>query len=185
MDNRSREFRMVSIYILSFVLALALSLYGTPLARKAALKYNIVDHPDGRLKIQKAPVPYLGGLSIYISFLMTLALTFKFSQEVLGLMLAGTIVLLLGLIDDFGVLTPKVKLAGQGIAVFVLLKSDIYIKLAFLPHWAQLSLTVIWMIGLINAFNLLDVMDGLSAGVATVSLFVLFAVAVIGEREMI
>ena len=110
-------------YFLSFLLALALSLYGTPLARKAALKYNIVDRPDGQLKRHQQAVPYLGGLSIYLSFLLTLALTFKFSQEVLGLMLSGTIVLLLGLIDDFGVLTPKVKLGGQAIAVFVLVIS--------------------------------------------------------------
>ena len=186
MSIRTRDILMNWIYYaLSFSLALGLSLYGTPLAMKAALKYNIVDRPDGKLKDHKAQVPYLGGLSIYISFLLTLAFTFQFSQEVLGLMLSGTIVLLLGLIDDFGVLTPKVKLAGQAIAVFVLLKSGIYIKLGFLPYWAQLLLTVFWMIGLINAFNLIDIMDGLSAGVASVALCFLFVVAVIGDREMV
>ncbi|MFI5304790.1 MAG: MraY family glycosyltransferase [Nitrospiria bacterium] len=176
---------MLLIYLLSFLLALGLSLYGTPLAREAAIKYGIVDHPDGKLKIQKQPVPYLGGLSIYLSFLLTLALTFKFSQEVLGLMLAGTIVLLLGLIDDFGVLSPKVKLAGQAIAVFVLIKSDIYIKLSFIPHWVQILITVFWLVGLINGFNLIDIMDGLSAGVAFIATIVLFVVSIVGERDMV
>jgi len=176
---------MAWIYVLSFLLAMALSLYGTPLAREAAIKYGIVDAPDGKLKRQKEPVPYLGGLSIYLSFLLTLALTFQFSQEVLGLMLAGTIVLLLGLIDDFGVLSPKVKLGGQAIAVFVLIKSDIYIKLNFLPHAVQIGLTVIWLLGLINGFNLIDIMDGLSAGVAFIASLILFTVSVIGEREMV
>ncbi len=176
---------MIWIYVLSFVLALGFSLYGTPLARQAALKYNIVDHPDGKLKDHRQPVPYLGGLAIYLSFLLTLSFTFKFSQEVLGLMLAGTIVLLLGLIDDFGVLSPRIKLIGQLIAIFVLLKSEIYIKLTFLPYWAQLSITVLWLLVLINGFNLIDIMDGLSAGVALFSSLTLFVVAVIGEREMI
>ncbi|MHB8482308.1 MAG: MraY family glycosyltransferase [Nitrospiria bacterium] len=176
---------MVWIYFLSFILALGLSLYGTPLARQAAIKYNIVDQPDGKLKIHRQPVPYLGGLSIYLSFLLTLAFTFRFSQEVLGLMLAGTIVLLLGLIDDFGVLTPKVKLAGQAIAVFVLIKSDIYIKLGFIPHWTQIIISVIWLLGLINGFNLIDIMDGLSAGIALLASLILFVVSIIGEREMV
>jgi UDP-GlcNAc:undecaprenyl-phosphate GlcNAc-1-phosphate transferase len=176
---------MLWIYILSFILAFALSLYGTPLAREAAIKYGIVDQPDGNLKNQKDPVPYLGGLSIYLSFLLTLALTFKFSQEILGIMLAGTIVLLLGLIDDFGVLSPKVKLAGQAIAVFVLIKSDVYIKLSFIPHWLQIVITIFWLLGLINGFNLIDIMDGLSAGVAFIATAVLFIVSIIGEREMV
>lgn len=176
---------MLWIYLLSFILALGLSLYGTPLAREAAIKYGIVDNPDGNLKTQKQPVPYLGGLSIYLSFLLTVALTFKFSQEVLGLMLAGTIVLLLGLIDDFGVLSPKVKLAGQAIAVFVLIKSDIYIKLSFIPYWIQILITVFWLLGLINGFNLIDIMDGLSAGVAFIATAILFTVSIIGEREMV
>ncbi len=163
---------------MAFFLALVLSLYGTPLARQAALRFNIVDRPDGRLKRQVEPVPYLGGLAIYLSFLITLAMTFEFSRAVLGLLLAGTIIVMLGLIDDFGVLTPGAKFAGQLVAVFVLIKSDIRIELSFLPYWAQVALTVVWMVGLTNAFNIIDVMDGLAGGVAVVSSVVLFLVAV-------
>jgi len=163
---------------LAFFLAMVLALYGTPLARQAALRFNIIDRPDGRLKHQSEPVPYLGGLAIYLSFLVTLALTFEFSHAVLGLLLAGTIIVMLGLIDDFGVLTPGAKLIGQLVAVFVLMKSGIRIELAFLPYWAQAALTVVWMVGLINAFNIIDVMDGLAGGVAVVSSVVLFVVAV-------
>lgn len=158
-------------------LAAGLALYGVPLARQAALKYGIVDRPDGRLKHQREPVPYFGGLAIYIAFLVSLALTFEFRQDVLGIVLAGTIVVMLGLIDDFGVLTPMTKLWGQLLAVFVLIKSGIRIEIAALPDWLDLVLTVFWMIGLINAFNLLDIMDGLSAGVGAISASYLFLVA--------
>ena len=162
---------------LTMLLAIGLALYAVPLARRAALKYGIVDAPDGRLKHQQEPVPYFGGLAIYLAFLMSLAFTFEFRHDVLGIILAGTIIVMLGLIDDFGVLTPWTKLCGQLLAVFVLMKSGIRIQIAALPEWVDILLTVFWMIGLINAFNLLDIMDGLSAGVGAVSAAGLFIAA--------
>jgi UDP-GlcNAc:undecaprenyl-phosphate/decaprenyl-phosphate GlcNAc-1-phosphate transferase len=165
--------------VLTFGLAFLFALYGVPIARQAALKYGIVDAPDGQLKHQKEPVPYFGGLAIYLAFLMSLAFTFEFRHDVLGIILGGTIVVMLGLIDDFGVLTPWTKLAGQLLAVFVLIKSGIRIEIAALPDWLDILLTVLWMVGLINAFNLLDIMDGLSAGVGAVSASGLLVVALL------
>ncbi|HEU4683069.1 MAG TPA: MraY family glycosyltransferase [Nitrospira sp.] len=175
----------VILLILTFSLAAGISLYGVPLARKAALKYGIVDAPDGRLKHQNEPVPYFGGLAIYIAFLLSLAFTFEFRHDVLGIILGGTIVVLLGLIDDFGVLTPATKLIGQLIAVFVLIKSGIRIEIAAVPDWLDLALTLFWMVGLINAFNLLDIMDGLSAGVGAVSAGCLLVVALLQGDQTI
>ncbi len=172
-------------FTLTFGLALLLTLYGVPIARQAALKYGIVDKPDGNLKHQREPVPYFGGLAIYLAFLMSLAFTFEFRQDVLGIVLGGTIVVMLGLIDDFGVLTPWTKLAGQLLAVFVLIKSGIRIEIAALPEWLDLVLTVFWMVGLINAFNLLDIMDGLSAGVGAVSASCLLVVALLQGDQTI
>lgn len=173
------------IYGVSLILALVFSLYGTPLAMEAAKRYNIVDRPDGRLKHQREPVPYLGGLAIYLSFLLALSFTFEFDRTVLGIILAGTIVMLLGLIDDFGVLTPTVKLTGQLIAILVLIKSGIYIKVMALPVWAQIALTVLWLVGMANVFNIIDVMDGLSSGVATISAAFLFIVAIANGHVII
>lgn len=164
---------------LTFGLAFMLSVYGVPLARRAALKYGMVDSPDGRLKHQRKPVPYLGGLAIYLAFLVSLAFTFEFRQDVLGIVLAGTLVMMLGLIDDFGVLSPGTKLAGQFLAVFVLIKSGVMIEMVALPAWLNIALTALWMIGIINAFNLLDIMDGLSAGVGLICAGFLLVVAVL------
>lgn len=176
---------MMLLLALTCILAFLLSLYGVPLARRAALKYGIVDAPDGRLKHQMEPVPYFGGLTIYLSFLVSLAFTFEFRHDVLGIILGGTIVVMLGLIDDFGVLTPWTKLLGQLLAVFVLIKSGIRIEIAALPEWVDLTLTVLWMIGLINAFNLLDIMDGLSAGVGAVSAMGLLVAALLQGDQTI
>ena len=175
------------MFLLSLTCGLAflISLYGVPIARQAALKYGIVDAPDGQLKHQREPVPYFGGLAIYLAFLMSLAFTFEFRHDVLGIILGGTIVVMLGLIDDFGVLTPWTKLAGQLLAVFVLIKSGIRIEIAAFPEWLDLVLTVFWMVGLINAFNLLDIMDGLSAGVGAVSASCLLVVALLQGDQTI
>jgi len=168
---------------LAFLLALALALYTTPLMRQAAIRFGIVDRPDGALKTQKEPVAYLGGLAIYLSFLLALTATLRFdSVEVLGLLLAGAIVVILGLVDDFGVLTPRVKLAGQVVAVATLMNASIYIKLGFLPWWAAMALSFVWLLGITNAFNIIDVMDGLAAGVAAAAALVLFLVAVVNGR---
>jgi UDP-GlcNAc:undecaprenyl-phosphate/decaprenyl-phosphate GlcNAc-1-phosphate transferase len=167
------------LYILTFVFALALSFYGVPVARRVALKYGIVDRPDGNLKHQRTPIPYLGGLAVYLAFLVSLAFTFEFRHDVLGIVLAGTLVMMLGLIDDFGVLSPATKLVGQLLAVFVLVKSGIRIEIASIPDWFALTLTVLWMIGIINAFNLLDIMDGLAAGVGLICAGLLFVVALL------
>jgi UDP-GlcNAc:undecaprenyl-phosphate GlcNAc-1-phosphate transferase len=173
------------LYIFTLFFSFLLSLYLTPVMRRAALQFGIVDRPDGRLKKHKRPMPYLGGIAIYLSFLLALAFTFKFDQEVLGLLLAGTIVLLLGLIDDLGFLKTWAKFAGQLIAVLVLVKSGIYIKLIFLPMYISIPLTFLWLVGMINAFNIIDVMDGLSAGVAFFACLGFFTVALINERIMI
>jgi UDP-GlcNAc:undecaprenyl-phosphate GlcNAc-1-phosphate transferase len=153
----------------AFVLALLLGLYFTPLARQAALRFGIVDRPDGALKQQSAPVPYLGGLAVFLAYLVALGMVFTFNGLLLGLLLAGTLTLLVGLVDDFGVLTPAAKLAGQAVAVFVLLRSGAVIELTEVPYALRWPLAAVWLFAVCNAFNLLDVMDGLAAGVAAVA----------------
>lgn len=171
------------LQLLSFALAAGLSVWLTPRVREAAIRFGIVDRPDGRLKAQKEPVAYLGGLAIYLSFLLALSLTVTFSRETLGLLLAGSIVVLIGLVDDLGSLRPWTKLAGQGVAVAVLVKSGIYIKLTFLPVPVAIALSVVWLLACTNAFNLIDIMDGLSAGTAMVASIGLIVVANLGGND--
>ncbi len=169
----------------AFVLALALSLYTTPLMRRAAIQFGIVDRPNGSLKVQAEPVPYLGGLAVFLAYLIALALTFEFGYQVLGILLAGTLMLLLGLIDDLGVLSPWEKLAGQFVAVAALLKAGLYVKLIFLPPLVALALSVLWLLTMTNALNIIDIMDGLAPGVATIAALFLAAVAIHNGEPMV
>jgi UDP-GlcNAc:undecaprenyl-phosphate GlcNAc-1-phosphate transferase len=164
-------------YGLTFVVATGLAVWLTPRVREAALRFGIVDRPDGRLKTHREPVPYLGGLAMFLSFLLAVAATFRFGQEVLGMLLASSIVVILGLVDDLGQLEPWTKLAGQLVAVLVLVKSGIRIELWFLPPAVAIPLSVVWLLAVTNAFNLIDVMDGLSAGTAVIAAAVLLFVA--------
>jgi len=167
------------------ILAYLLSLYGTPVAARAAVEFEIVDMPDGGLKQHRGPVPYLGGLAIYVSFLVALGLVFQFDARVLGILLAGTIVVLLGLIDDFGVLGVGPKFAGQFVAAWVLVKSDIAIHIGFLPPWLSVILSILWIVGMANAFNIIDIMDGLSAGTALIASIFLLVVAILNGQPAI
>lgn len=165
-------------YVAAFVVAFGLSLYFTPLIRRGAIAYGVVDQPDGRLKVHKDPVAYLGGVAIYLAFLVAIAFTYTFDAEVLALLLSASIVVMLGLFDDLKVLTPEVKLAGQVVAALVLMKGGIMIRLTFLPEWALIGLTLLWLVGATNAINLIDVSDGLAAGTAAIAGSFLYGFAV-------
>ena len=165
------------IHAVTFVVAAALALWLTPKLREAALRFGIVDRPDGALKTHREPVAYLGGLAIYLAFLLSLTVTLAFDGRVLAMLLAGTILVLLGLVDDLGQLGPWTKLAGQLVAIAVLIKAGIHIQLVFLPDWAAIPLSVLWLLATTNAFNLIDIMDGLSAGTAAVAAIALLVVA--------
>ncbi|HKQ62857.1 MAG TPA: MraY family glycosyltransferase [Candidatus Polarisedimenticolaceae bacterium] len=166
-------------YVLTFALAAGLSAWLTPRVREAAVRFGIVDRPDGKLKTQSEPVPYLGGIAICLAFLLALALNFAlpFDRRVLGLLLAGSIVVILGLIDDLGGLRPWTKLLGQVVAVLVLVKAGMTIQLVVLSPLVAVPLSVVWLLATTNAFNLIDIMDGLSSGTAMIAALALLVVA--------
>jgi UDP-GlcNAc:undecaprenyl-phosphate GlcNAc-1-phosphate transferase len=170
---------------LSGLLAALLAHALTPVAMQVARQYGLVDRPDGKLKRQAAPVPYLGGAAVYLAFIVTLGVTYSFSREVLALLLAGTMVVLLGLVDDIGAISPRSKLLGQVLAVLVLMKAGIVIQIVWLPWYVSWPLTFIWLIGITNAINLVDIMDGLAAGVGLIAAMALLVVALINGNHQI
>lgn len=173
----------MQLFIAAFCLSLAFGLYWTPIMARAARTLGIVDRPDGRLKDHGEPVPYLGGLAVFVAFLLSVGVFTDFEQETLGLLLSGTIVLMVGLIDDFGVLTPSQKLLGQALGALVLIKSGTFIKLEFIPWFLALPLTLLWLLAVTNAFNIIDVMDGLAAGVATIGALALTVANLLAGRD--
>ncbi|MHC4489215.1 MAG: MraY family glycosyltransferase [Planctomycetota bacterium] len=173
------------LMVLTFIISFFVSFYTTPVAQDAAKRFGVMDEPDDTLKAHREAIPYFGGLSIYLSFLIGISLVFKFDANILGILLGGSIIVLVGLIDDLGGLSPGAKLTGELIAVYVLVKSGIRIEIAFLPVSLQYLLTFLWMITMINAFNIIDIMDGLSAGVGAIGAVFMFIVSVINGNTNI
>src|SRR5262245_51900701 len=160
-------------YAIAFITSLVFALYWTPIMRKAALQLGVVDAPDGKLKKHDSAVPYFGGVAVFIAFLLTVGMLTDFDKDLLGLLLSGSIALMVGLIDDFGALSPTQKLIGQTLAALVLIKSGTFIKLEFLSVYVAIPLTVLWILAVTNAMNIIDIMDGLASGVATIAAVIL------------
>ena len=157
--------------VLSAVLGLGFALYLTPIIIRAAERYGIVDKPDGGLKRQEHAVPYLGGLALFLSVLAAVAIAYPLSPKVLAILLAASIIVAFGLVDDLGTLVPKDKLIGQIIAASVLVRAGVSIQIEALPAPVGAIISVFWLVTIINAFNIIDVHDGLSAGVGAVATF--------------
>lgn len=157
---------------IAFITALAL----TPVAIRLAKKYHIVDMPNAR-KVHTQAMPRMGGIAIYAAFVLgTLALGI-YTRQVAALLIAGTIVMLTGLVDDIKGISPKIKLLGQVIASLVLVRAGYYVEFITNPFdgsiislgfWG-IPITVIWLTGISNTVNLIDGLDGLSAGVSAIA----------------
>jgi UDP-GlcNAc:undecaprenyl-phosphate/decaprenyl-phosphate GlcNAc-1-phosphate transferase len=167
------------------VLALALALYLTPIVIAAALRYGITDKPKPPLKLHHNPVPYLGGMVVFLAFLASLAVTFPFDARVLAILLAASLVVAVGLIDDLGTLVPKDKFIGQLVAAVVLVKAGVSVQLQAVPSPGDEILSVLWLVTCMNAFNIIDVSDGLAATAGFVGSLGAGVVAVLNGEPMI
>lgn len=154
------QFKSLFILIFSFIIVLFL----VPILSKIAYKFNILDNPDGKLKIQKHSIPYLGGLAIFFGFIIT-AIFFKLIFEINSFFLLGLILItVIGLLDDLIILSPFTKLLGQ-ITVSLIFLNSINSQSDILFN----SFILLWFVSIMNAFNLIDVMDGLATTVALFS----------------
>ncbi|MDQ7029257.1 MAG: MraY family glycosyltransferase [Ardenticatenia bacterium] len=156
-------------WLVIFTLALAVAVVGTPLMRQVAIHLGVLDRPAAR-KVHTTPMPLLGGVAIYAAVLVALML-YADRREVVqmaGILVGGTWVAFTGVWDDHTGLRASAKLLAQVVAAGVLLAAGVQVKLP-VPGWLNIVLTVTWVVGITNAFNLLDNMDGLSSGVAAVA----------------
>ncbi len=173
------------ILVLTFFLSLLLSLYGTPVAQRVAERYGILDIPDGLLKRQNKPVPYMGGVIIYFAFISPVSLLFPFNRELLGILFAGSILLVVGLFDDLKAITPGIKFLFQVVATYILLKSGIHINIILLPPWLNTLLSFLWILTVINAFNIIDIMDGLASSIGLLTSLTIFVISLYNDNFVI
>lgn len=180
------------IFLPSFLIALIITIICTPIVRKIALKIGAVDHPNAR-KIHTEDIPRIGGVAIYAGFLVAILfglITAYFTgvhlnpRPIIGLLAGGTIVFLSGLKDDLVGSRPMTKLIWQTIGAVVAIYFGVEISFFSNPFngiiplgLIAIPLTILWLVGMTNAINLIDGLDGLATGVIAISAGTLFFVA--------
>lgn len=179
-------------YIGLFLLATVISFIMTPLVRKLAIKINAIDVPKDNRRIHKVPIPRLGGLAIYISFVVCSIIMFGFQKNVIGVILGGSLIVLMGIYDDIKPLKAIYKLIVQILSAIILIGFNIKINMITLPFDSTgnsveltilaVPITILWVVGITNAFNLIDGLDGLACGICFISCLTLFGVSFIGFR---
>jgi UDP-GlcNAc:undecaprenyl-phosphate GlcNAc-1-phosphate transferase len=191
------------VHLVSFISALSLSFVLTWWVRNTAISRGWMTTPSTEHHIHTVPIPRLGGVAIYVSFVAVVGLLLAVSavfqidlglslRTVLNILLPGTLIFLLGLYDDIYSVRPSVKFAVQAIAAVLLFLGGfrvLQVPLLFGDQnfgWlVALPLTILWVLWITNAFNLIDGLDGLAAGSALFSTMTVFAVSLIGGDRLL
>lgn len=166
---------MLKDFIMAFI-ALILSLLLVPGVAKLAIHIGAVDKPNAR-KVHTKIMPRMGGLAIYVSFFVVLFLSQSMTQQLLGLFLGGTVLVIVGIIDDMKDIPAKVKLCGQIVAACIVVAFGVRVDFmtnffhgdTFFLSVFSIPVTIIWIVSIINAVNLIDGLDGLAAGISIIA----------------
>ena len=166
------------LFIVTFILSAVISYLVTPFVIRLAYKIGAIDVPKDNRRVHKKPIPRLGGLSIAISFFITLLLFSTITKEMLVLFLSLSIIIVMGIIDDVKGLGAKIKFLIQIFAATLVAVFAFRIKFLANPfepmhYWFlgnfSIPLTVFWIVGITNTVNLIDGLDGLAAGISAIS----------------
>jgi len=182
------------LFHLVFIASLSTTAVLTPPILRLARRQEIVDRP-GLHKTHLEPKPLLGGLAIFIGFVLTIFIFLELSPKMTSLMSGALVLVLLGLYDDLFHLRPLYKLGGQVLAASVAVIFNISYFYLFIealgrygiPAFVTLFLIIGWIVLIINAFNLIDGLDGLASGTAAIIFLALALITLItgGSTNML
>ena len=160
----------------------------TPPVKRFAERVGAIDVPKDGRRVHDHPIPRMGGLAIFMGFVLSVLLFVNMSLPVLGMLLGAVIIAVMGAVDDIVSLKPLVKLAGQVLAALAAIRCGLVFDTISNPNFfsqttfiqiGRLSapLTLLWIVGCTNAVNLIDGLDGLAVGVSAISSLTMFVVS--------
>ena len=178
----------------ALVAALLVALITTPIVKDLARKWGAVDVPKDNRRMHDHPIPRMGGLAIFLGFLLSVILFLPFlgedgiSLQIRGMLLGAVVIVVLGILDDIYVLPAMPKLIVQIVAAVIAVASGNLITVISNPNvfsselywelgWLSYPVTVVWVVGVTNAVNLIDGLDGLACGVSTISSMTMLVIA--------
>lgn len=179
--------------LIAFAVALIASLSLTVVVRRLALRFGMVDRPSPR-KVHLKPVPLLGGIAIYLAFVIAVLFTLRAApqQQIVGILAGASLVAIVGVLDDGGLLHHQVKLfIGMPIAAIFLVTTGVRATFfsTFVPGQLgfvlDVAFTIFWVVGITAAFSILDHMDGLCAGIAAIASAFFFVSAALDGQTMV
>lgn len=163
-------------YIFTFIISFVISLLLTPLVRIVMEKLGIISKPC-KSRWNPKPVALMGGIAIFISFMVSALLKIQFDRKIILLLLGSLIMFILGVFDDQKSIHPVAKFAIQLIMGITVISFGFVSKI--LPYnWLNMILTLIWLVGITNALNMIDNIDGLSSGITIISALGIFGLSV-------
>ncbi|MBR2081333.1 MAG: undecaprenyl/decaprenyl-phosphate alpha-N-acetylglucosaminyl 1-phosphate transferase [Oscillospiraceae bacterium] len=178
------------------LLACVVSFLSTPLVKSLAYKLGAIDVPKDNRRMHKEPIPRLGGLAIFIAFILTSLLFADIDHEMRGILLGALIIVILGVVDDSKTMKAVPKFIVQIVAAGVAVGHGCVIQFISNPNvfsettylnlgWISYPLTIIWIVAITNAVNFIDGLDGLAVGVSAISTASLLVIALmVGERNV-
>jgi UDP-GlcNAc:undecaprenyl-phosphate GlcNAc-1-phosphate transferase len=175
--------------VLSFALAFVVSFFMTPPVKSFAERVGAMDVPRDSRRVHDHPIPRMGGLAIFVGFVLSVIVFVSFDTQVMGLLVGALIIAAMGAVDDIMNLNPWVKLAGQVLAALVSIRCGIVFNAISNPNflslnttipigWLALPMTVLWIVACTNAVNLIDGLDGLAVGVSAISSLTMMVVSI-------
>ena len=170
--------------------ALVVSFLMCPLVKSFAYKIGAIDVPKDNRRMHKEPVPRLGGLAIFLGFIVSILLFAQIEREMQGILLGAVIIVVLGVVDDMSPLRAYFKFFVQIVAALVAVFHGVVIETLSNPNvfsqnpywnldWLAVPVTVLWIVGITNAVNLIDGLDGLACGVSTISALTMLVIALL------
>ena len=181
---------------LAFLVAALLSFVLTPPVKTLAGRIGAVDVPKDARRMHHVPIPRLGGLAIFLAFLLTTLLFCEITAELRGMLLGAVVIVILGIVDDIVALPAKPKFLVQivaalfpvmsGVRVSVLTNFNFFSDNPYMSLGVlSIPLTIVWIVGMTNAVNFIDGLDGLAVGVSSIGTFSILAIAVlVSERDV-
>ena len=172
----------------ALLVAAVVALIATPVVRSLAFKVGAVDVPRDNRRMHKHPIPRMGGLAIFFGFILSALIFIPLTTPLRGMLLGAVVIVILGIFDDIYALSAKLKFAVQiGAALIAVLMGN---QIDYLsnpnifssdPYWhlgvLSIPISVLWIVAITNAVNLIDGLDGLACGVSTISSMTMLVIA--------
>ena len=182
--------------LLALVIAAVVSCAATPLVKVLSVKVGAVDVPKDARRLHDHPIPRMGGLAIFFGFVAAMLLMVQLDTAKKGMLLGAVIIVVLGIFDDIYALPAKPKFLVQIAAALIAVMAGNRIEVLSNPNifsenpvWQlgvlSIPITVIWIVAITNAVNLIDGLDGLACGVSTISAATMLVIALlVSERDV-